>query len=618
LVFGLLSTRRMELLPVALPQSGTPMGPGGAGMLPAHGAAGAFAHAGLPAGQNQAGHIELAPGQISQTGGESKAGFATKGESNPEDDFSVVWLSALQMSEGQQAQGKAAGLPLLFTDPKEAGESGPVDAAPLGGEQPGKSASGTVLLPLFSAAGRVQPTAASMFIDRPPQANTTKAALLPASAQQTPEGESTAALTSAIPVEPNSDALPEVVAETENGLTEASKPNKTNKNGPFEPDPEPKEANETQPRGNVDDLPPEKTLKFTGNKDAHKNAVSPAAASNDLRTRAPQETPTAEPVQGDLPTIEAVTEEKPKPQPILAPAEESSKHLASPGFISPLPPYAREGHRTSNTAADPGTSQSTNQGNWAKGAVVLSEPAKQPSPAAGETAFEAVIRPKIAQEGLKSAPSNADAAQPARAGQHPAPANVSLRNLAATTQFREAEPVSESVPSQSQNLPAKGVDSYVPTVSGSQPSMTGAAPRPPAPAGSTPVAEIHAAEFETGPAKPAGEVTVQLRTEGRGTANIHFREQAGQVQVTVRAGDPQLVQSLRAGLDHLKTGLDTQGFQTTVFNSSSTAALRRGDAEGSSDTYHRAPEEPSTPDRGSRDQSGRGNQQAEEWMDEIE
>jgi hypothetical protein len=133
-----------------------------------------------------------------------------------------------------------------------------------------------------------------------------------------------------------------------------------------------------------------------------------------------------------------------------------------------------------------------------------------------------------------------------------------------------------------------------------------------------PAAEVHAAELETAPTKPAADVTVQLRSEEHGTANIRFREQAGQVQVTVRAGDPQLVQSLRAGLDHLKSGLDGQGFQTTVFSSSSSAALRRGDAEGSSDTYHRAHQEPSGHDRGPRDHSGRGNQQAEEWIDEIE
>jgi hypothetical protein len=119
--------------------------------------------------------------------------------------------------------------------------------------------------------------------------------------------------------------------------------------------------------------------------------------------------------------------------------------------------------------------------------------------------------------------------------------------------------------------------------------------------------------------KQAGDVTVQLRSEEHGTANIRFREHAGQVQVTVRAGDPQLVQSLRSGLDQLKSGLDTQGFQTTIWSGgSSSAAPRRGDAEGSLDTYHRAHEEPSGHNRKSHDHAGHGNQQAEEWMDEIE
>jgi len=183
---------------------------------------------------------------------------------------------------------------------------------------------------------------------------------------------------------------------------------------------------------------------------------------------------------------------------------------------------------------------------------------------------------------------------------------------------RDHEPLTEPPLSQARSLPAKTADSYIPNLPGSaQSSTVSPAPRPSASAIPLPV-EFHTAEFETPSTKPAGDVTIQLRSEEHGTANIRFREQAGQVQVTVRAADPQLVNSLRNGLDHLKSGLDSQGFQTTVFSSSSTAALRKGDAEGSSDSYHRAHEEPSSHEQGPRDHSGRGNKQAEEWMDEIE
>jgi hypothetical protein len=167
----------------------------------------------------------------------------------------------------------------------------------------------------------------------------------------------------------------------------------------------------------------------------------------------------------------------------------------------------------------------------------------------------------------------------------------------------------------------KPTTSYVADLPASpQPSTTSGVLRqstPTAPA----AAEVQAAELE--PARPstkqAGDVTVQLRSEEHGTANIRFREHAGQVQVTVRAGDPQLVQSLRSGLDQLKSGLDTQGFQTTIWSGgTSIAASRRGDAEGSLDTYHRAHEEPSGHNGKSHDHAGHGNKQAEEWMDEIE
>jgi hypothetical protein len=170
------------------------------------------------------------------------------------------------------------------------------------------------------------------------------------------------------------------------------------------------------------------------------------------------------------------------------------------------------------------------------------------------------------------------------------------------------------------NLGAKATTSYFTDLPGSPPLSTATGtPRQSAPA-PTAAAEVQAAALETARpiTKQAGDVTVQLRSEEHGTANIRFREHAGQVQVTVRAADPQLVHSLRSGLDQLKSGLDTQGFQTTIWNGSSSTAQRRGDAEGSLDTYHRAHEEPSGHQRRSHDQSGHPNQQAEEWMDEIE
>jgi hypothetical protein len=246
---------------------------------------------------------------------------------------------------------------------------------------------------------------------------------------------------------------------------------------------------------------------------------------------------------------------------------------------------------------------------------------EEPS-ASAETAFKAEIRLNSNEGGRTPAASNADALQPARQEQQRAAANLSFRSVSSAAGTREAEPLLDSPLSQPGNLPVKPTTSYIADLPASpQPSTTSGMLRQPTPTAPPAAAEVQAAELE--PARPstkqAGDVTVQLRSEEHGTANIRFREHAGQVQVTVRAADPQLVQSLRSGLDQLKSGLDTQGLQTTIWSGgSSGAAPRRGDAEGSLDTYHRAHEEPSGDNRKSHDHSGRGNQQAEEWMDEIE
>jgi hypothetical protein len=329
-----------------------------------------------------------------------------------------------------------------------------------------------------------------------------------------------------------------------------------------------------------------------------------------------QETPAVEGlVPDDAAVNEALPKEGPKPQDALGLAQES---LNRPAPSAPVPPAARGNRGDANTAGNSDTPRGASLANLLRGTAPLSESGSQQAPAAGETAFKAQIRPKITAEDQTSAASDANAGKTTQQGPHATPANLGSRNLSAAARVRENEPITESPLSQARTLPAKTADTYVPNLPGAaQPSSVSPAPRPSAPAAPLPV-EFHTAEFEPLSTKPAGDVTIQLRSEEHGTANIRFREQAGQVQVTVRAADPQLVNSLRNGLDHLKSGLDSQGFQTTVFSSSPAAALRKGDAEGSSDTYHRAHEEPSSHEQGPRDHSGRGNKQAEEWMDEIE
>jgi hypothetical protein len=352
-------------------------------------------------------------------------------------------------------------------------------------------------------------------------------------------------------------------------------------------------------------------------------APSPAArfgdASPDLKTDALQEVPAIEGLQRDLPAIGTLTGEGRKLREAGALTEKPLNPPASPASSSPLLSMARGSHN-----GDPSGTTDASAAQTVAAAKVTRLSAMPATagvePPAAETAFKAEIRLNSNEGARTSAGSNADAVQPARQEQQRAAANLSFRSVSSAAGTREAEPLLDAPLSQPGNPPVKPITSYIADLPASPPSTTSGMLRqstPTAPA----AAEVQAAELE--PARPstkqAGDVTVQLRSEEHGTANIRFREHAGQVQVTVRAADPQLVQSLRSGLDQLKSGLDTQGFQTTIWSGgSSSAAPRRGDAEGSLDTYHRAHEEPSGHNRKSHDHAGHGNQQAEEWMDEIE
>lgn len=82
--------------------------------------------------------------------------------------------------------------------------------------------------------------------------------------------------------------------------------------------------------------------------------------------------------------------------------------------------------------------------------------------------------------------------------------------------------------------------------------------------------------------RPAGRIEFQLRGENNSTANVSFVDRGGQVQVTVRAPDPNAVQSLRAELQQLSAGLENQGYQVRVSTPSETSSSRES-AAGSQD-----------------------------------
>ncbi|MCI0625028.1 MAG: flagellar hook-length control protein FliK [Acidobacteria bacterium] len=624
----------MELLPVGPATAGDAVGPAAASVLAGRSAADNLsAHpAGLLGAQDPGNNGAPASAGFSQSAEDSRLGsssFAGRASSLLEDNFSVVWLSAIQITEGQPLKASPAGTLPSFADSIVASESAPADPALPATAQPRQGTATTArqtIFPAFPLLTLAQPAAEALAggqtmgnapSDATPQMSAANVETERGSNTATPAGIHSELRTEGLSQSTSDPASGRVAAEPAD--VEMVRPEQA-REGEVEA--------KTPRRDNVESFLQSKDLKIrqresnepAGNEHDRIQPVRVGNASTDGRMPELQEIPAAEGfVENDLPN-KAPVKEGPKPQEVLLPAANPWNRVASAASTAPPLPPARGTRGDSHTSGSSDTPRGASVASLMRGRATLSESGNQQSPPAGETAFKAEIQPKITGEGQNSAASAADAGQPARQGHHATPANVSLRNLTAATQVRETEPISE-LPSQPRSLPAKTADSHLFSLPGSpQPSTTSAAPRPSTPAAPLLATESHVTEFEPArpSARPAGDVTVQLRTEEHGTANIRFREQAGQVQVTVRAGDPQLVHSLRAGLDHLKSGLDLQGFQTTVFNSSSTAVLRRGEAEGSSDTYHRAHEEPSAHERGPRDHSGRGNRQTEEWMDETE
>jgi hypothetical protein len=611
-------------MPVALPTAGGPAGPAAANFLAGEKASPSAHPSGWLLSRDSANEgvavLEILPSEQ-----ESRLASLPQVEQalpTLAENFLAVWLSAVQMTEGQiqPAEGPQPAPPSedpSSENPSAARGSDLAKAMSLATARKGATATVkqtvTLASPLTALvyAAAVTPAGATL----PPK--TAEAATHSVATAETPEGT------------PNS-GIPTAPGLKLEGISQAAEVK-----GSGVPGAELTEARivptgqqrEAPHRDNADLLPVSKAPNVgqsvsgesTANEHASARALPFANASEAL-----QEAPAAGELQNDLPSIETLTEEGPNLREATTPTEKSLIPSASAAPPSPLLSLARESHGDSGKAihsvASQGAAPSTAAANVARLSTMLAT-GGQESSAAAETAFKAEIRPNTTNEGPIPAASNPDGAKPSRQGQQRAAANPAFQNLTSASSSGEAELSSESPLAQPGNLPARTTTSYAADLAGSpRPATASGAPRQAAPTGPPPATELDAARLERArpSTKQAGEVTVQLRSEEHGTANIRFREHAGQVQVTVRAGDPQLVQSLRSGLDQLKSGLDTQGFQTTVWSGSSSAAPRRGEGEGSSDTYHRAQEDSSGQDRRSRDHSGRGNQQAEEWMDEIE
>ena len=82
---------------------------------------------------------------------------------------------------------------------------------------------------------------------------------------------------------------------------------------------------------------------------------------------------------------------------------------------------------------------------------------------------------------------------------------------------------------------------------------------------------------------PVRQINIPLRTEGMASAQVILTERGGQVGVTVRSGDPAVVEALRGQVQQLTAGLGSQGYQVRYWTPP-TATSPQGEAYGGSDS----------------------------------
>jgi hypothetical protein len=81
------------------------------------------------------------------------------------------------------------------------------------------------------------------------------------------------------------------------------------------------------------------------------------------------------------------------------------------------------------------------------------------------------------------------------------------------------------------------------------------------------------------------DVAIRLHDAQDRSAQVRLVERAGELRVTVRSTDPDLVQSLRSGLDDLSSRLEMSGVKAHVFQPAGTAAAGHADLRQSSSDH---------------------------------
>ena len=123
------------------------------------------------------------------------------------------------------------------------------------------------------------------------------------------------------------------------------------------------------------------------------------------------------------------------------------------------------------------------------------------------------------------------------------------------------------------------------------------------------------------PSEPLKQLSIQVGDARQERVELRVVEQAGQLQVAVRAASPELTQGLRQGLSDLVGRLDQSGFHAEAWRPGATAGAVQGPAE----TRQENTQAQSNGSQGQPGSSQQGRQQGNpnqsqrpQWVDELE
>ena len=150
------------------------------------------------------------------------------------------------------------------------------------------------------------------------------------------------------------------------------------------------------------------------------------------------------------------------------------------------------------------------------------------------------------------------------------------------------------------------------------------APEPPvatvASAESTNLAQV-AGEPQIKPSEPLKQLSIQVGDARQERVELRVVEQAGQLQVSVRAASPELTQGLRQGLSDLVGRLDQSGFHAEAWRPGATGGAVQGPAEARQENTQAQSDssqgQPGSSQQG-RQQGNPNQSQRPQWVEELE